>query len=128
MGWLFGKELEPIIFRRDTAPTTGAINPVIAIAVMKNGAAAIFATIGISGSFVSMVRVEPSGWLITMVIASYFCFLMVFFSDRVESFSLRKLEAKLSDVEKLAVEAEKTANQAIQIASEASGSGSVSSH
>lgn len=53
---------------------------------------------------------------------------MVFFSDRVESFSLRKLEAKLSDVEKLAVEAEKTANQAIQIASEASGSGSVSSH
>lgn len=85
---------------------------------MKYGAAAIFSAIGVAGSVVSMVRLDPSGWLITMTMASYFCFLVVFFSDRIESFSLRDMAAKLKEVETKAASTEEIAKLTAQLAIE----------
>jgi hypothetical protein len=85
---------------------------------MKYGAAAIFSAIGVAGSVVSMVRLDPSGWLITMTIASYFCFLVVFFSDRIESFSLRDMAAKLKEIETKAASTEEIAKMSAQLAIE----------
>ncbi len=85
---------------------------------MKYGAAFIFSAIGVAGSVMSMVRLDPSAWLITMTIASYFCFLVIFFSDRIESFSVRDMAAKLKEVETKAASSEDIAKLAAKLAIE----------
>ena len=84
-------------------------------AVIKYGMALIFTAIGVSGSVVSMVRVEPSGWLITIIIAAFFCMLAVLFEDRLESFSLRDLTAKLREVREIAESAKTIAKDSASL-------------
>lgn len=91
-------------------------------AAMKYGMALIFSAIGVSGSVVSMVRLEPSGWLITIIIAAFFCMLLVLVSDRIASFSLRDLSAQIREAKEIAESAKTIANDAAELAIEAAES------
>lgn len=88
-------------------------------AVMKYGMAFIFSAIGVSGSVVSMVRTDPSWFLILIIIVSFFCMVLIFFSDRIVEFSLKSLWAKLSEVKEIAESAKSIATDAAELAIEA---------
>ena len=69
-----------------------------------------------------MVRVDPSGMLITLVLASFFCMLLVLVSDRIASFSLRDLSAQIRETQEIALSAKTIAKDAAELAIEAAGS------
>jgi hypothetical protein len=83
---------------------------------MKYGVPGIFAAIAIVGSAMGIVRSNPSGWLITMTMASYFCLLLVYFGDRLKSFSIRDLAARLHKAEVQAASSKEIAKQTADLA------------